>query len=121
VTYTVLSSAGVLLAVLLDMLVLRTRLMRRRSFWVAYAIVLFFQLVMNGVLAGVRVTHYDPAAILGLRLVYAPIEDVLFGFALITATLSLWVRLTRGAPTRPPAGRGTPPTPGARARRTPGR
>ena len=38
--------------------------------------------------------RYNPAAILGLRLAYAPVEDLGFGFALITITLCCWARLT---------------------------
>jgi lycopene cyclase domain-containing protein len=41
------------------------------------------------------VVTYDPAAIAGPRIVHAPVEDLLFGFALVLLTLSLWVRLGR--------------------------
>lgn len=90
-SYTVLAVLGVLLAVLLDQLVLRTKLLRHKGFWVSYTIVVFFQLVINGLLTGLPIVSYDPDRILGLRLVYAPVEDLLFGFAMVTATLSLWV------------------------------
>jgi lycopene cyclase domain-containing protein len=42
------------------------------------------------------VVRYNPDAILGLRIVYAPVEDLAFGFALVLTTLSVWVRLGRG-------------------------
>jgi len=79
----------------LDLFVLRTRLVARRVFWVTYPIVLAFQLAFNGVLTGRGVVRYDDAAILGPRLVNAPIEDLGFGFALALATLSMWVWLGR--------------------------
>jgi lycopene cyclase domain-containing protein len=85
-TYTVAALAGLAVAVLLDLAVLRTRL-----FWLTYPIVLVFQLVFNGVLTGRGVVRYDPATILGVRLAHAPVEDLLFGFALVLTTLSLWV------------------------------
>ena len=88
-TYTVAALLGVLVAVLLD-LVLRTGHLRSKDFWTAYAIVLFFQLVTNGVLTGTDTVTYDPSAVLGLRVVFAPVEDLLFGFALVVTTLSLW-------------------------------
>ncbi len=119
--YTASAVIGLLIAVLLDLAVLRTRLLRRRSFWVAYAIVLFFQLITNGILTGLPVVRYDRAAILGVRIVYAPVEDLLFGFALITATLSLWARLSRGAPTTRHAAHEPPRPRGAPTPRTPGR
>jgi hypothetical protein len=34
---------------------------------------------------------YDPDAIIGWRLVYAPVEDLVFGFAMVLLTLDLWV------------------------------
>ena len=51
-SYTALALAGVGFAVALDLAILRTRLLARRVFWVAYAIVLAFQLVTNGWLTG---------------------------------------------------------------------
>jgi lycopene cyclase domain-containing protein len=91
VTYTTAASLGVVAAVLLDLVVLRTRLLTRKAFWTAYAIVLFFQLVTNGILTGRNIVTYDEGAILGLRVVYAPVEDLLFGFSLVVQTLSWWV------------------------------
>ncbi|GAA4704659.1 lycopene cyclase domain-containing protein [Phytohabitans rumicis] len=92
-TYTVAALLGVAGAVTVDLFVLRTRLLRRRVFWATYPIVLFFQLLANGILTGRKIVRYNPDAILGIRLVYAPLEDVFFGFALILLTLSVWVRL----------------------------
>ena len=93
--YTWAALAGVAVAVLLDLAVLRTRLLCRKAFWTAYAIVAFFQLIVNGLLTGLPIVRYDPARILGWHVVFAPVEDLLFGFALITATLCLWVWLGR--------------------------
>ena len=94
-TYTQLAVLGVLAAVLVDTVLLRTWLLRRRTYWTAYAIVLFFQLVTNGIFTGLDIVRYDPDTILGLRIVYAPVEDLLFGFAMVTVTLSTWVWLGR--------------------------
>jgi lycopene cyclase domain-containing protein len=99
-TYTQLCLVAVPASVLLDLVVLRTRLLTRRSFWVAYAIVLFFQLLTNGWLTGRGIVRYADAAVLGGarpvlfgdgRVLYAPVEDVAFGFALVLQTLSWWV------------------------------
>ena len=107
-TYTQAACVAVVLTVLLDLAVLRTRLLTRRAFWVAYAIVVGFQLVTNGVLTGLGVVRYDGASIIGGstpvflgsgRIAYAPVEDLLFGFALVVQTLVWWVLLgpARGA------------------------
>jgi lycopene cyclase domain-containing protein len=100
--YTLLACLGVAVALLVDLALLRTRLLRTRGFWTAYLIVVFFQLVTNGVLTGLPVVRYDRDRILGLRIIYAPVEDLLFGFAMVTITLSLWVYLgRRGEPATP--------------------
>jgi lycopene cyclase domain-containing protein len=95
VSYTQLALLGVAGAVLVDTVLLRTWLVRRRTYWTAYAIVLFFQLVANGILTGFDIVRYDPGAILGWRVAFAPVEDVLFGYAMVTLTLSTWVWLGR--------------------------
>ena len=93
-TYTQLTLLGVLIVVTLDLYVFRTKILKRKVFWVSYSIVIFFQLVTNGILTGFGIVEYDGAAIIGSstlkdspptligdgRLVYAPIEDLLFGF-----------------------------------------
>jgi lycopene cyclase domain-containing protein len=91
VTYTAAVAIGSLAALGLDLAVLRTKLVTNRVFWMSYAIILGFQLVVNGVLTGRGVVRYDPNAILGWRIAYAPVEDLAFGFALVLTTLALWV------------------------------
>ena len=113
-SYTALAVAGVLGALVLDLAVLRTSLVRRRAFWTAYAIVLFFQLLTNGWLTGRDIVVYRDDEILGPRLVYAPVEDLLFGFSMVLQTQAWWVwwgrRLRRAdAPTA--ASRGAPAEP----------
>ena len=108
-TYTQLSVIGVLITLCLDLVVFRTRLVRRRVFWKSYVIIVVFQLLTNGVLTGFRIVRYDGAAIVGPdapidsspafvgdgRIAFAPIEDLLFGFSLVLLTLVLWVWLGR--------------------------
>jgi lycopene cyclase domain-containing protein len=100
VTYTQLAVSGVVAALLVDLLVLRVRLLRRPVFWVAYAIVVFFQLLTNGFLTGREIVTYSPDATLSSgqvvllgdwRIAYAPVEDLLFGFALILFAMDWWV------------------------------
>ena len=104
-TYTQLAVLGVLAVVAVDLVVLRTRLLTRRVFWVSYAIIVFFQLVSNAILTGLRIVRYNGDFIVGTstpdigpppflgdgRIAFAPFEDLLFGFALVLLTLSLWV------------------------------
>jgi lycopene cyclase domain-containing protein len=94
--YTLASAGGVVLAVLLELLVLRTGLFRDRRYWVTLAIVACFQLLVNGVLTCPPIVSYDPAEILGPRIACAPIEDLGFGFAMVTTTIALWRRAGAG-------------------------
>ncbi len=104
-SYTTAALLAVSLTVVLDLLVLRTRLLTRKVFWAAYGIIVFFQLITNGVLTGRGIVFYDADAITGSssttgqapqllgdgRIVFAPFEDLLFGFALVVQTLAWWV------------------------------
>lgn len=90
-TYTVTACLGLAGALVADLALLRTRLVLRRVFWATYPIIFAFQLLFNGVLTGRGVVRYDPSVIIGVRLVSAPIEDLVFGFALVLLSLSLWV------------------------------
>lgn len=103
-TYTQLALVGVAATVAVDLAVLRTRLLARASFWTAYAIIVFFQLLTNGWLTGREIVRYDADAVLGGaepvflgsgRVAFAPVEDLLFGFALVLWTLDWWVWLGR--------------------------
>ena len=89
--HTTLSLLAVVVTVLLDLVVLRTRLLTRAAYWTAYAIVLVFQLITNEWLTARGVFRYDPDAILGWRIGHAPVEDFLFGFALVTQSMLWWV------------------------------
>lgn len=89
-THTTVSLLAVAVTIALDLWVLRTRLLTRRVYWVSYAIVLFFQLLTNEWLTSRGVFRYDPDAILGWRVGHAPVEDFLFGFALVTWAMCWW-------------------------------
>jgi lycopene cyclase domain-containing protein len=116
-TYTVTALLGVAGALIVDLAVLRTRLVTRVVFWATYPIIITFQLLSNGILTGRRIVIYDPAAIIGWRLAYAPVEDLLFGFAMVLLTLSVWVWLgRRGVQRTPAAGEGSRLLRWARAR-----
>ncbi len=102
-TYTAIAVVAVLAAVALDRWAARTRLTTTRDWWVAYGIIVFFQLLTNGWLTGRRIVRYDPDAIIGDggvllvgdgRLVYAPVEDLGFGFALVLTSCVVWVWLS---------------------------
>ncbi|MCY7400734.1 MAG: lycopene cyclase domain-containing protein [Nocardioides sp.] len=103
-SYTALAVLGVLAALAVDRWVARTRLTTTRDWWAAYAIIVFFQLLTNGWLTGRGIVRYAPDAIIGSgnvtfvgdgRLVFAPVEDLAFGFALVLTSCVAWVWLGR--------------------------
>ena len=109
ISYTVAATVAVLAAILADLIVLRTALLRSRTWWTAYGIVVVFQLLTNGWLTGRGIVRYSDEAILGSgrmvfigdgRIAYAPVEDLAFGFALMLMCCAMWV--WTGARTRPP-------------------
>ena len=90
-TYTQLALLSVLLSVLFDLYGTRSRMVTRKSFWTAYGIMVFFQLITNWWLTSRGILTYDEDVIVGLRIASAPAEDLLFGFSMITLTISLWI------------------------------
>ncbi len=64
-------------------------------FWFSYFIILPFQLFTNWWLTAREIVIYNNEAIIGLRLSGAPIEDLIFGFAMILAVMSLWESKTK--------------------------
>jgi lycopene cyclase domain-containing protein len=96
-TYTQISILAVLIAVTLDLFVIKTVLLKRAAFWSSYAIILPFQFLTNWWLTSRNIVMYDPDVITGVRFFSAPAEDVLFGFALILSVQSLWVNLGKSA------------------------
>jgi lycopene cyclase domain-containing protein len=91
VSYTQIAIAAVVLAAVLDLFVLRTRLLTRKAFWASYAIIVAFQLLTNWWLTSRNIVMYDRHQILGPRLASAPLEDLAFGFSLVLVVLALWV------------------------------
>ncbi len=92
-TYSAIASYSVILAIILDLFVIRSAVTAQWRFYFAWAILLVFQLLTNGWLTGRGIVQYDESQITGVRLANAPVEDIAFGFALIVLTLSVWLRL----------------------------
>jgi lycopene cyclase domain-containing protein len=81
---------AVLTSVLADVQLTCSKMIFRKSFWTAYAIILPFQLLTNWWLTSRNIVMYNENSIIGLRIASAPIEDLLFGFALILGVLQFW-------------------------------
>ena len=91
--YTQLAISAVFCAIIFDLYITEVRLIRRRVFWTSYAIIIAFQLLTNWWLTSRNIVMYDPDVITGMRIASAPVEDLLFGFALVLGVLSNWIRI----------------------------
>lgn len=92
-SYTQLAIFAVLCAIIFDFYITEVRLIRRRVFWSSYAIIIAFQLLTNWWLTSRNIVMYDADVITGIRIASAPVEDLLFGFALVLGVLSNWIRI----------------------------
>lgn len=87
--YTLLAVGGVLVSLLLDT-VLKTRLIRTKAFWIFWGVMAVLTTIINGYLTGRPIVIYGETFFLNIRFITIPIEDYLFGFALLTMNLVLW-------------------------------
>jgi lycopene cyclase domain-containing protein len=93
--YTLPAITAVVAVAALEFAFLHTGLFRRPAYWLSMLIVLGFQIPVDGWLTkhSAPVVIYDEHQTSGVRIPFdIPVEDFLFGFALVTAVLLLWER-----------------------------
>ncbi len=93
--YTIPAVLSALTVGALELTLLRTGLFRRPAYWLSMVIVIGFQILTDGWLTKLSapIVIYDNRQTSGIRFPFdIPIEDFLFGFALVTAVLLLWER-----------------------------
>ena len=94
-TYTQITVYALIITVFFDMFLKRNSLLSTLRFWFSYAIILPFQLLTNWWLTSREIVVYDAESIMGLRIAGAPFEDLIFGFAMILAVMSMWETVVR--------------------------
>ena len=90
--YTLPAAAAVGAVLVLEFALLRTGLFRRPAYWLTMLIVFGFQVLVDGWLTKLSapIVIYDEHQTIGIRFPFdIPVEDFLFGFALVTAVLLL--------------------------------
>jgi lycopene cyclase domain-containing protein len=93
--YTVPAVVAVIVVIALEVAVLRTGLFRRAAYWISMVIVLGFQIPVDGWLTKLNapIVIYNERHTSGVRFPFdIPVEDFLFGWAMVTAALLLWAR-----------------------------
>jgi lycopene cyclase domain-containing protein len=96
--YTVAALVAAAAVVAVEVAWFRTGLFRTRAYWLSMAIVLFFQVLVDGWLTKLSapIVMYNGDRFLGVRFPWdVPVEDYLFGFALVTLVMLLWDRAGR--------------------------
>jgi lycopene cyclase domain-containing protein len=91
--YFLLAQLAIVAVVLAEIFIFKTGLFSDIRFWLAYGIVVFFQLLTNGYLTFNEIVTYNPEVIGGTRVAFAPVEDLFFGFSLVTMTMLVWVKI----------------------------
>ncbi len=89
--YTDIAIVSIIFAAIVDLFIIKNKLLTKKVFWTSYAIILPFQLITNWWLTSRDIVMYSSDAITGIRIASAPAEDLLFGFALILLVMNLWV------------------------------
>jgi lycopene cyclase domain-containing protein len=96
--YTLPAVLAVLAVCALELRVLRTGLFRKPAYWISMVIVMGFQIPVDGWLTKLSapIVLYDEHHTVGIRFPFdIPVEDFLFGWAMVTAVLLLWERQRR--------------------------
>jgi lycopene cyclase domain-containing protein len=89
--YTDIAIISIIFAAIVDLFIIKNKLLTKKVFWTSYAIILPFQLITNWWLTSRDIVMYSSDAITGIRIASAPAKDLLFGFALILLVMNLWV------------------------------
>ena len=101
--YTLPAIVSVIVVCVLELAVLRTGLFRSWAYWISMVIVLGWQIPIDGWLTKLTapIVIYEDRHTSGLRFPWdIPVEDFLFGWALVTAVLLLWVKQGQKSGTR---------------------
>lgn len=93
--YTLPAVLSVIAVFVMEFGLLHTGLFRRPAYWISMVIVFAFQIPVDGWLTKLwaPIVIYEESHTSGIRFPFdIPVEDFLFGFALVTAVLLLWER-----------------------------
>jgi lycopene cyclase domain-containing protein len=87
--YTILAALSVAAVIAIDML-LGTRLVLKKKFWVFWIVMFAIIFIVNGFLTWRPVVTYGSEFYLGIRLFTIPVEDFFYGFSLLTGNIVIW-------------------------------
>ncbi len=88
--YTIPAVISAMVTLALDLFILQTRIVATRHFPIFIGFMTIGFLVCNGILTALPVVTYNPSEMLDVRFFTIPLEDFIYGFALVTATISIY-------------------------------
>jgi lycopene cyclase domain-containing protein len=107
--YTLTALVSVVVVLAIELLWLRTGILRTLRYWLAMAIVMGFQVPVDGWLTKLSdpLVLYNEDHMTGVRAPWdIPVEDFAFGFGMVTLAMVLWVHAGRREERRAAAGSG---------------
>lgn len=87
--YALFASCSAIVVVALDF-VLKTNLLKRKTFWVFLFVMYGFMTIVNGYLTWRPIVLYNEQFYLGIRFFTIPIEDYVYGFSVMTLSVIAW-------------------------------
>lgn len=94
-TYAGLAVPFLGLVLLLDLLILKTRVVGTRNFWIVLGIMLGFTAVFDQLFTGLPIVLYDFGLTSGIKLWHAPIEDFSYTIAAVIGIGALHAKLAQ--------------------------
>ena len=91
--YTLPAVVSLIAVIALELAILRTGLFGKVEYWISMGIVLAFQVIVDGWLTKLSapIVLYNEQHTVGVRFPWdIPVEDFVFGAAMVTAVLLLW-------------------------------
>mgnify|MGYP001202314494 CR=1 FL=1 len=88
-TYFLMGLPFIAFVLILDLFILRTRVVTKKPCWIVMAIMLLITAFFDQFLTGLPIVHYNEANMSGIRLLYAPIEDFMYTIAAVIGLGSL--------------------------------
>lgn len=82
-TYSLMALPFFAVVLLLDFVVLKTKVIKKKRTWQVMAGMLLITAVFDQFLTGLPIVHYTEENTLGLRLLFAPIEDFTYTIAAV--------------------------------------
>ncbi|MCX7878667.1 MAG: lycopene cyclase domain-containing protein [Ignavibacteria bacterium] len=87
--YTLIAVTSVIVVIIFDLVILKTKLVKEKKFWIFWAVMFMLLIIVNGYLTWRPIVTYNSNFFMNIRFFTIPLEDFLFGFSLISSNIIL--------------------------------